>query len=231
MGGLAEFYHPKQQYNVRVASRYFKGPELLVNMRTYDYSLDMWSLGCMFAGMTFQKEPFFHGRDNHDQLVKIAKVLGTAGLYEYIKQYDLRLDPAIESILSRYQRKPWTKFVNNYNKKYMSNESLDFVDRLLRYDHNKRLTPREAMAHSYFKPVREYHQQKKSELAHLNPMKYDQQQNKEKEVTPKKDDDNDNDIEPSNNAENVNNNNSAKKDENVKESTVSDVVMKDQQNE
>ena len=80
------------------------GPELLVNMRQYDYSLDMWSLGCMFAGMTFQKEPFFHGRDNHDQLVKIAKVLGTAGLYEYIKQYDLRLDPAIESILSRYQR-------------------------------------------------------------------------------------------------------------------------------
>ena len=75
-----------------------------MNMRQYDYSLDMWSLGCMFAGMTFQKEPFFHGRDNHDQLVKIAKVLGTAGLYEYIKQYDLRLDPAIESILSRYQR-------------------------------------------------------------------------------------------------------------------------------
>merc|ERR1712154_404182 len=101
----------------------------------------------------------------------------------YIKQYDLRLDPAIESILSRYQRKPWTKFVNNYNKKYMSNESLDFVDRLLRYDHNKRLTPREAMAHSYFKPVREYHQQKKSELAHLNPKKYDQQQKKEQNIT------------------------------------------------
>jgi serine/threonine protein kinase len=28
--GLAEFYHPEQEYNVRVASRYFKGPELLV---------------------------------------------------------------------------------------------------------------------------------------------------------------------------------------------------------
>jgi casein kinase II subunit alpha len=24
--GLAEFYHPSQDYNVRVASRYFKGP-------------------------------------------------------------------------------------------------------------------------------------------------------------------------------------------------------------
>ncbi len=51
--GLAEFYHPGQEYNVRVASRYFKGPELLVDYQTYDYSLDIWSLGCMFAGMIF----------------------------------------------------------------------------------------------------------------------------------------------------------------------------------
>ncbi|TYZ60053.1 hypothetical protein PybrP1_007244 [[Pythium] brassicae (nom. inval.)] len=71
--GLAEFYHAGREYNVRVASRYFKGPELLVDMQEYDYSLDMWSLGCMFAAMIFRKEPFFHGHDNCDQLVKIAK--------------------------------------------------------------------------------------------------------------------------------------------------------------
>ena len=59
---------------MRVASRYFKGPELLVDLQDYDYGLDMWSLGCMFAGMIFRKEPFFHGHDNYDQLVKIAKV-------------------------------------------------------------------------------------------------------------------------------------------------------------
>ena len=35
--GLAEFYHPGQDYNVRVASRYFKGPELLV-----DYQVSVW---------------------------------------------------------------------------------------------------------------------------------------------------------------------------------------------
>jgi serine/threonine protein kinase len=63
-----------RRYNVRVASRYFKGPELLVDLQDYDYGLDMWSLGCMFAGMIFRKEPFFYGHDNYDQLVKIAKV-------------------------------------------------------------------------------------------------------------------------------------------------------------
>ena len=40
-----------QDYNVRVASRYFKGPELLVDYNYYDYSLDIWSTGAMFASM------------------------------------------------------------------------------------------------------------------------------------------------------------------------------------
>lgn len=34
--GLAEFYHPAQEYNVRVASRYFKGPELLVDYQVFN---------------------------------------------------------------------------------------------------------------------------------------------------------------------------------------------------
>jgi casein kinase II subunit alpha len=37
-------------------------------MQLYDYSLDLWSLGCMFASMIFKKEPFFHGHDNYDQV-------------------------------------------------------------------------------------------------------------------------------------------------------------------
>jgi casein kinase II subunit alpha len=43
--GLAEYYIPNKEYNVRVASRYYKGPELLVDDTLYNYSLDIWSLG------------------------------------------------------------------------------------------------------------------------------------------------------------------------------------------
>jgi len=49
--GLAEFYHPGTDYHIRVGSRYYKGPELLVGYKRYDYSLDMWSVGCMLASM------------------------------------------------------------------------------------------------------------------------------------------------------------------------------------
>jgi serine/threonine protein kinase len=35
--------------------RCYKGPELLVDLLDYDYSLDLWSLGCMFAAMVSGK--------------------------------------------------------------------------------------------------------------------------------------------------------------------------------
>uniref|UniRef100_A0A8B9LDB2 non-specific serine/threonine protein kinase n=1 Tax=Astyanax mexicanus TaxID=7994 RepID=A0A8B9LDB2_ASTMX len=151
--GLAEFYHPGQEYNVRVASRYFKGPELLVDYQMYDYSLDMWSLGCMLASMIFRKEPFFHGHDNYDQLVRIAKVLGTEDLYDYIDKYNIELEPRFNDILGRHSRKRWERFVHSENQHLVSPEALDFLDKLLRYDHQARLTAREAMEHPYFYPV------------------------------------------------------------------------------
>ena len=64
--GLADFYTPGKRFNCRVASRYFKSPELLLSNNYYDYSLDIWSTGCMLAGMIFCKEPFFRGSDNDD---------------------------------------------------------------------------------------------------------------------------------------------------------------------
>lgn len=151
--GLAEFYHKGIEYNVRVASRYFKGPELLVDFRHYDYSLDIWSFGAMLASIIFKKEPFFHGNSNTDQLVKIARVLGTETLYEYLDKYDITLGPEYEHF-GTYPARPWTKFMNSENSKYTSPEALDFLDKLLKYDHKQRLTAKEAMLHPYFDEVR-----------------------------------------------------------------------------
>jgi casein kinase II subunit alpha len=153
--GLAEFYHPGQDYNVRVASRYYKGPELLVDLQYYDYSLDIWSLGCMLAGMVFRKEPFFQGYDNKDQLVKIARVMGTDRLYAYVEKYGLDLDPHYEELLGRHPRKEWSKFVTDENQHLVNADALDLLDRMLVYDHVDRILPSEAFDHQYFRPIRE----------------------------------------------------------------------------
>ena len=73
---LGEAPDKEKEYNVRVASRYYKGPELLVDDKLYHYSLDIWSLGCTMAGMIFKVDTFFKGSDNFDQLIRIMRVLG-----------------------------------------------------------------------------------------------------------------------------------------------------------
>jgi len=151
--GLAEFYHVNTPVNVRVASRYYKGPELLVDYQLYDYSLDIWSLGCMFAGMIFKREPFFRGADNYDQLVRIAKVLGFEGLQLYLNKYSLELDQHFDDILDRFPVKPWSKFVTNECAHLAHNDAIDLLDKMLVYDHSQRILPQEAVVHPYFAPV------------------------------------------------------------------------------
>ena len=152
--GLAEFYHPGVQYNVRVASRYFKGPELLTDMRSYDYSLDLWSVGCMLAGMIYICHPFFHGRDNNDQLVKITEVLGSQTLSSYLEKYNLKL-PAKRMIrLTNLPAVSFKSFRTDRNKHLANDVAIDLLSQLLVMDHQQRLTCEEALLHPYFDPVR-----------------------------------------------------------------------------
>lgn len=54
------------------------------------------------------------------------------------------------SFFCRHSRKRWERFVHSENQHLVSPEALDFLDKLLRYDHQSRLTAREAMEHPYF---------------------------------------------------------------------------------
>ncbi|RKP29718.1 kinase-like protein [Metschnikowia bicuspidata] len=149
--GLAEFYHSGMDYNVRVASRYHKGPELLINLQQYDYSLDLWSVGCMLAAIIFKKEYFFRGDSNNDQLVQIAKVLGTKDLMAYVDKYGIKLSSEYDSILGNYPKKPWVSFFNKENKHLVLEEVVDLIDKLLQYDHQLRPTAKETLKHPFFR--------------------------------------------------------------------------------
>jgi len=155
--GLADFYHVGVMNNVRVASRYYKAPEQLVNYQLYDYSLDMWSLGVVLAGLIFRKEFFFKGDSDEDQLVKIMAVLGTDDLHNYINDYDIKLSSKISRLVESYdfEKLDWNIFINEENKDLAIKEAVDLVDHLLRYDHQTRLTAAEAMAHPFFDEVRD----------------------------------------------------------------------------
>ena len=152
--GLADFYKPDAEYNVRVASRYYKGPELLVEDRKYHYSLDIWSLGCTFAGMLFDIDTFFKGSDNYDQMARIVRVMGTDDLKEYLRRYKLNLPKQISKLIKPTEKTPFEAFVTNRNQHRSSPEALDLLSKMLVYDKNERITCKEAMQHEYFAPIR-----------------------------------------------------------------------------
>jgi casein kinase II subunit alpha len=139
---------------VRVASRYYKGPELLVDDTKYHYSLDVWSAGCSMAEIIFKQDPFFFGDDNNDQLIKVAKVLGTDDLLEYMRKYNLTLNTYFQQKLDRYQKKELKTFINSENKHLVNEEALDLLSKMLVYDKNLRITPKEALDHPYFEVLR-----------------------------------------------------------------------------
>jgi casein kinase II subunit alpha len=157
--GLAEFYVPGNKLHHRVATRYYKSPEILMGMEDYHYALDIWSLGCIFAELILRKVPFFQGSDNTDQLLKIVQVLGTDDLYDALKKYNLKLPadflPKLNKylyyfLLISYKKKPFTKFINEKNLLVASKEALDLLTNMLKFDPNERITAREALYHSYF---------------------------------------------------------------------------------
>jgi len=170
--GHSDYYLPDHELSVRVASLHFKGPELLLNRTIHDYSLDIWSAGCLLAEMVFQKFHFFQStihrnwpKDANNTLVKmqdfadhldaIASVLGTTKLRQYADKFKDSMVLDILNKVGNYKKRPWSDFVNESNEHLVDPAVFDLLEKMLTYDHTKRITAKEAMNHPYFNEVRE----------------------------------------------------------------------------
>lgn len=58
---------------METCTEYFRSPELLLGIKEYTTSVDVWSIGCIFAEL-MQKEPLFAGRGEIDQINKVTPV-------------------------------------------------------------------------------------------------------------------------------------------------------------
>lgn len=73
--GLARgFGVPVKNYTDEVVTLWYRPPDVLMGSKTYSTSVDLWSIGCIFAEMV-TKKPLFPGTSNEDELAKIFKYL------------------------------------------------------------------------------------------------------------------------------------------------------------
>ena len=116
-----------------------------------------WWLGwySLFLRKIFNREPFFKGADNYDQLEQITKVLGTEELYAYLNKYNIGLEVALERVLGQHRAVKLSTFVNENNKHLATPDALDLLGKMMQYDHDSRPSAEECMKHPYFDEVRE----------------------------------------------------------------------------
>ncbi|KAI9661173.1 MAG: hypothetical protein M1821_009500 [Bathelium mastoideum] len=75
--GMARFTGdpPPPALTQLVVTLWYRAPELLLGTSVYDFAVDIWSLGCIFAEL-LTKDPLFQGARELDQLLKIFELLG-----------------------------------------------------------------------------------------------------------------------------------------------------------
>ena len=88
-------------------------------------------------------------------LAKVAKVMGSEAIKDYIKKYNIPIKPRLQPLIGDYPGISFNSFIKPRNRKKANHDAVDLIQKMLEVDHTKRILPREAMQHPYFEPVRE----------------------------------------------------------------------------
>jgi len=150
--GLSDYYFPGKEFNLRVQTRHYKAPELLMGITDYDYAVDMWGVGCILGHMILKRGVLFQGSTNYDQLDKIARLLGTDQLWRAERVFGITVDDGVA--IGVYPRVEWSTLVNATNADTATPVAIDLLNKLLTVDYRERLTASEAMHHPYFETRR-----------------------------------------------------------------------------
>ncbi|XP_020387162.1 mitogen-activated protein kinase 13-like [Rhincodon typus] len=152
--GLAR--HTDSEMTGYVVTRWYRAPEVILNWRHYTQTVDIWSVGCIFAEMVTGKI-LFKGKDYLDQLAQIMKVTGTPGT-DFIQKLDsIEARHYIRS-LPYIKKKDFASLFPN-----VSPLALDLLEKMLVLDADKRFSAADALSHPYFEPFHDLEDKTKPE--------------------------------------------------------------------
>jgi serine/threonine protein kinase len=150
--GHSQFYWPDEKYtSAHLGTTEYLAPEILFKSDTIHYSVDVWSVGCIFLQMLFPSHShLYFSLDNNStrdgQIEKLNKRFGTRVLKKFCEKYGLRhfkLD-----FCGGYRS--WPSFLKQLSLSINDKNALDLLEKLLDLDPISRITCKEALNHLYF---------------------------------------------------------------------------------
>ncbi|KAJ3277051.1 Cyclin-dependent kinase 2 [Terramyces sp. JEL0728] len=143
--GLARaFGVPLRSYTHEVVTLWYRPPEVLLGSKLYSTSVDVWSVGCIFAEMVM-KAPLFPGDSEIDQLFRIFRILGTPS--EEVWPGSTQL-PDFKETFPHWSPKPFSTVFPK-----LCDDGRDLMTQLLTYSPGHRISAKRALLHEYFKDV------------------------------------------------------------------------------
>ncbi|KAG7393301.1 hypothetical protein PHYBOEH_006143 [Phytophthora boehmeriae] len=144
--GLSRFWNEVNakagRYTNKVVTLWYRPPELLMGSTSYDFSVDIWSIGCIFGELLMGK-PILQGKAEIDQLQLIFGLCGMPteetwpGFFKLTGAADIQMDDKyVCPLRDRFKNFP--------------PHAVDLLEKLLQLDPTKRITAAEAMDHDYF---------------------------------------------------------------------------------
>ena len=102
------FGAPVRAFSHEVVTLWYRSPDVLLGSKCYSTSIDMWSIGCIFAEM-ITGTPLAAGETNYKQLLEIQEVLGSPSLLEWPEMETVANEAIAAGVITAEQRKTlWT---------------------------------------------------------------------------------------------------------------------------
>lgn len=141
--GLARTNCTKNQFMTEyVVTRWYRAPELLLCCDNYGTSIDVWSVGCIFAELLGRK-PIFPGSECLNQLKLIINILGSQ------REEDIEFidNPKAKRYIKSLPYSPGTPFSRLYPNAHPL--AIDLLSKMLVFDPTKRISVTEALQHPF----------------------------------------------------------------------------------
>lgn len=153
---LAHIYVPKYNNSLSVITLPYRPPEIILENRRYDYKVDIWSIGCIFAEMSLLCR-LFEGKSTVMNLLdEIFQLRGTPSLNEF---HRMSGRPLIHSDTEKvpkylqYENVPHWKKTNQLCDAVpllKDQNGLALLEQMLELDYHKRVSAFDALKHPYF---------------------------------------------------------------------------------
>lgn len=132
-----------------VVTRWYRSPELLLGAKDYTASVDIWSVGCIFAEL-LTRRPLFAGSNHLDQLRLICDKLGSP------TDFDLSFvtsAPARRFLTSlpRTQPLPMEELFSDNKHEVLA---LDILAKMLSFNFASRISSKMSLEHKFFDSLR-----------------------------------------------------------------------------